>query len=120
MAVGIQNKVAIVTGGSSGIGLETVKLLLSQGAKVAWCGRNVQRLEQSYEMVCEQYPEEQCLIWPCDVLDKKQVHEFIEQLIERCGAIDMQMNKAGQGRGCDSKNTTEEQWGGKVNIKYFK
>lgn len=119
MAFGIQNKVAIVTGGSSGIGLETVKLLLSQGAKVAWCGRNVQRLEQSYETVCEQYPAEQCLIWPCDVLDKKQVQEFIEQVIERFGAVDMLINNAGQGLVSDFENTTDEQWVDEVKLKYF-
>lgn len=119
MAFGIQNKVAIVTGGSSGIGLETVKLLLSQGAKVAWCGRNVQRLEQSYETVCEQYPAEQCLIWPCDVLDKKQVQEFVEQVIERFGAVDMLINNAGQGLVSDFENTTDEQWVDEVKLKYF-
>ena len=36
--------VAVVTGGSSGIGLETVKLLLASGAKVAFCARNENRL----------------------------------------------------------------------------
>lgn len=119
MAFGIHNKVAIVTGGSSGIGLETVKLLLSQGANVAWCGRNVERLKQSYETVCAQYPADQCLIWPCDVLDNHQVQEFVAQVIERFGAIDMLINNAGQGLVSDFENTTDEQWIDEVKLKYF-
>ena len=44
MDLGLTNSVAVVTGGSSGIGLATAKLLLADGAQVAICGRDASRL----------------------------------------------------------------------------
>ncbi|MCM4304890.1 SDR family NAD(P)-dependent oxidoreductase, partial [Escherichia coli] len=45
--IDLTGKTAVVTGGSSGIGLATVELLLEAGAAVALCGRNAERLAQA-------------------------------------------------------------------------
>ena len=47
MDLQLHGTVAIVTGGSSGIGLATVKSLLDEGARVATCARDVNRLERA-------------------------------------------------------------------------
>ncbi|MEG2569338.1 MAG: SDR family NAD(P)-dependent oxidoreductase, partial [Acinetobacter sp.] len=47
MSFQLEGKKAVVTGGSSGIGLATVELLVAEGAHVAWCGRDEQRLHDS-------------------------------------------------------------------------
>ena len=47
MSFQVEGQVAVVTGGSSGIGLAAVEILVAEGAKVAWCGRDEQRLVES-------------------------------------------------------------------------
>jgi len=44
MDLGLSGRVAVVTGGSSGIGLATAQVLLAEGADVALCGRSPERL----------------------------------------------------------------------------
>lgn len=119
MAFLIRNQVAVVTGGSSGIGLEAVKLLVEQGAKVAWCGRNAERLQQSLDQVLAQYPEAQCFTSVCDVLQASEVQQFMAQVQARLGPIDMLINNAGQGLVSNFENTPDEAWLSEVHLKYF-
>ena len=115
----IENKVAIVTGGSSGIGFETVKLLLKQGAKVAWCGRSEIRLQESYDQLAAYFKEENMLIMPADVLNKDSVQSFINSIVTRFGGIDMLINNAGQGKVADFNSTEDQDWLDEVSLKYF-
>jgi 3-oxoacyl-[acyl-carrier protein] reductase len=50
----LKNKIAIVTGGSTGIGLETALLLAKEGAKVAICGRDISKLEKASQRIKEE------------------------------------------------------------------
>lgn len=119
MSFGVTDKIAVVTGGSSGIGLETVKLLLQQGAKVAWCGRSQERLQESFNQLRADFSEDKMMMMSADVLDKKSVTLFIESVAERFGGIDMLINNAGQGKVADFDSTEDEEWLGEVTLKYF-
>ncbi|WP_367107533.1 SDR family oxidoreductase [uncultured Psychrobacter sp.] len=119
MSFQVKDKVVIVTGGSSGIGLKLVKLFLLQGAKVAWCGRNNERLQSTYDELSQQHDIEQMFIHQCDVLQKEQVATFVDAVVERFGAIDMLVNNAGQGKVADFFNTDEQDWVDELKLKVF-
>ncbi|OWJ75139.1 SDR family oxidoreductase [Haematobacter genomosp. 1] len=112
-------QVAVVTGGSSGIGLETVKLLLDCGAKVALCARNANRLESVHSVLCRDYGEERVLSRAFSVLDADATRGFaveVEKRFERC---DLLVNNAGQGRQSTFADTSDEDWRAEYELKIF-
>ncbi|MGO3130808.1 MAG: SDR family oxidoreductase [Alcaligenes sp.] len=119
MSFQVNGKVAVVTGGSSGIGLETVRLLLEQGAHVAWCGRDPVRLQDSWKTMAASFEPDRLHIQCCDVLDGDAVKQFIEQVVQRFGGVDMLINNAGQGKVANFEDTSDEEWMREVQLKYF-
>lgn len=115
----IQNKVAVVTGGSSGIGLATVKLLLAEGAKVAFCGRDVERLTAVHEALKHEFPSVESLAYACNVLDAEQTQAFAEAVHKQWGQVDILINNAGQGRVSTFASTTDEAWREELDLKIF-
>lgn len=81
----------MVTGGSDGIGKKLVEDLLRQGAKVATCARNYDKL-YSLQLL---YPTEPLHILTCDVSSEKDCQRFIESTIKTFGKIDILINNAG-------------------------
>ena len=93
----LEKRVAVVTGGSSGIGFETLRLLLAEGAKVAFCGRNPDKLAGAEASLRHEFPQAEILALCCDVLDESQVTQFAAQVTARYGGVDLLINNAGQG-----------------------
>jgi citronellol/citronellal dehydrogenase len=83
-------KVALVTGGGTGIGRATAFELARTGAKVVVCGRRAEPLE---EMQAEL--GEDCLAVPTDVREPEQVAALVDGALERFGRIDVLVNNAG-------------------------
>lgn len=87
----IKDKVAIVTGGASGLGLATVEQLIEKGAKVAIFDRD----EEKAKEVQDQLGSENILIFNADVTDEDSVKEAIDQTYEQWGNIYICVNCAG-------------------------
>ncbi len=119
MNLGFDERVAVVTGGSSGIGLASVELLLGEGAKVAFCARNRERLRQAEDELRARYPGAALLAQPCDVLDAEQVRSFAAAVEARFGATDALINNAGQGRVSTFADTSDEAWREELALKFF-
>ena len=118
MDMKIRDKVAVVTGGASGIGFATARQLLSEGAQVAICARGVERLEASAAALIEEFGE-RVFAQPCDVVDRNAVERFRDGVLERFGAVDMLINNAGNGQQSNFDNTTDDQWRDEMELKIF-
>jgi NAD(P)-dependent dehydrogenase (short-subunit alcohol dehydrogenase family) len=117
MDLGLKDKVAVVTGGTSGIGLETARLLLGEGARVAICGRDEVRLTTAIDSLGG---GGRLLGVACDVLDKASVAAFAQKVSAWSGgSLDLLVNNAGQGRVSTFTDTTDEAWREELDLKFF-
>jgi NAD(P)-dependent dehydrogenase (short-subunit alcohol dehydrogenase family) len=115
----LAGRVAVVTGGSSGIGLATVKALLDCGAAVALCGRNAERLDRAVSELRESRPEARLFAHTCDVLDPASVQAFAAASEAALGPASMLVNNAGQGRVSTFADTTDAAWTEELHLKFF-
>jgi NAD(P)-dependent dehydrogenase (short-subunit alcohol dehydrogenase family) len=115
----LAGRVAVVTGGSSGIGLATVELLLECGAAVALCGRNAGRLESAVAGLREKHPDARLFAQPCDVLDGPSMRAFAAASEAALGPASMLVNNAGQGRVSTFADTDDAAWTEELNLKFF-
>lgn len=86
-----KNKVVVVTGGTEGIGKALVVSLIEQGAKVATCGRNHDKL---YRLQTE-FPSANLHTMVTDVSSENDCRRFMESTIKVFGGIDILINNAG-------------------------
>jgi NADP-dependent 3-hydroxy acid dehydrogenase YdfG len=87
----IKDKVVVITGGSSGLGAETARHLVKEGARVVLGARRMDRL-QALARELDLPPES---IFQVDVTDRAQVQAFIDHAAQSQGRIDVLLNNAG-------------------------
>ena len=108
----LSGRVAVVTGGSSGIGLATVELLLQAGAAVAFCGRDQARLAAAQSTLKNRFPQASIFAAPCDVLSAESVQQFAAQVEHALAPVSILVNNAGQGRVSTFADTSDSAWTG--------
>jgi NAD(P)-dependent dehydrogenase (short-subunit alcohol dehydrogenase family) len=101
----LQNKTAIVTGASSGIGLAIAKLFLQEGANVVFSDINE---EQGTEIVSEL--GESASFQKCDVSKSEEVYKLIEDTVSKYGKLDVMVNNAGIGGLGGTLDCTNDDW----------
>jgi short-subunit dehydrogenase len=94
MKKAFQDKIAIVTGASSGIGRETALALAERGAHVVLAGRRVKALEHLYFEI--QGKGREALVVPTDVTLQEQVEALVETTLSKWGQVDILVSNAGQ------------------------
>jgi NAD(P)-dependent dehydrogenase (short-subunit alcohol dehydrogenase family) len=91
--VRLKDKIAVVTGASSEIGLEISKRFVEEGAKVVLIGRNIEKLEKARSSI-KNYTSNTVSI-QCDITNESQVIQAIDQINAHYGKIDVLVNNAG-------------------------
>ena len=110
-----ENKTAIVTGASRGIGFETARQLAFQGATLAICAT---KLETAQEAAWKIADETGCVIHPfqTNVADTAQATDFVNQAVEKLGKLDLLVNNAGVTRDGLLIKMTEQAWDNVIDV----
>ncbi|MDN2582069.1 SDR family oxidoreductase [Aquibium sp. ELW1220] len=119
MDYGYGDQVAVVTGGSSGIGLATVRLLLDGGARVAFCARDEARLKAVEAELASAFGAGRVLARALSVLDEEAVKAFAGEVEATFGRCDLLVNNAGQGRVSTFSETADADWRAEYELKLF-
>lgn len=115
----LSDAVAVVTGGSSGIGLATVDSFLAAGAAVAFCGRDEGRLRAAERGLRERHVDARIHAQSCDVLDTAAVEAFAAASERTLGDASILVNNAGEGRVSTFADTTDAAWTNELHLKFF-
>src|SRR5262245_12073752 len=111
MDLGLQDKVAIVTGSSRGLGLASAAALIEEGCRVTICARGEKKLFESASELKRIAKSEECVLAvSSNVATDEGVQRVITRTVEEFGGIDILVNNVGLGRGATITDTSDADW----------
>lgn len=108
MEISLNNKVAIVTGGTRGIGYAIVKALVESGAKVTIWGSRQETADAALTKIMAEFPECDIMAMAPKLTDRKEVEEAINTVVQKYGSLDILANNAGISQNIPLENYTDE------------
>ena len=109
----LKNKIAIISGGSSGIGLSCVRMMLEKRCTVVSFSRNIN--SSDLKKLSDKFPN-QLYLFECDISIHSQVKQTIKKVIGKFKRIDIVVNNAGIINDSFIQNMTDEQWLSVINV----
>ncbi len=108
MDLGLRGKVAVVTGGSRGLGFYSARAMAADGARLAICARGEEGLAAAAEVLRGEGAE--VLTVACDVAEEGGAAELVDAVRSRYGALDVLVNNVGGNRRGRFEETSDEDW----------
>ena len=118
MELGLESKVAIVTGGSKGIGRASALAFLHEGASVLICARGQQGLDETVAAAGHSARERIDAI-SANLMQPAAIKQVVARCVERFGRVDILVNNAGSARPGDFLQLADEAWVDDWTLKFF-
>src|SRR5579859_4905486 len=118
MDLALKDKVAIVTGGSEGIGRATAQSLGREGARVVICARRADVLERAAQDLAEATGAEIVPV-QADMRNPQDVERLIHLAAQRFGRLDILVNNAGTSAAGEFESITDDAWQADLDLKLF-
>src|SRR2546430_13340350 len=104
MDLGLEDRICLVTGSTGGIGLETARLLVSEGARVVINGREADRAEEARAEVGA------ALAVACDLSQFGAAEQLVAETAAALGPVECLVNNVGEAYQVGFEELTDEQW----------
>lgn len=118
MDLGLTGKVAIITGGSEGIGFASALSLSREGARVAIAARRPDVLEAAAQRIRQETGGEVLAI-PTDARDEAQVRAMVQRVVEQWGTVSILVNNAGTSAAAKFEDVDDDTWDGDLSLKVY-
>lgn len=111
-------RVAIVTGCSTGLGVQMAKALANQGATIVPIARRQEKIEEVAAEIAKEFGVETFPV-RCDITDTAMVNDMVAKVMDKFGRIDILVNNAGTGAVAPAEDITDEQFSEEMDIDLF-
>ena len=112
----LENKVAIITGSSTGIGFAIAKEYVKNGAKIVLCGLTLESAISAKDEILKEYPNADILADKIDITNTSEVQNLFAKTIETFGKIDILINNAGIAPAKPLENMSDEDFDNVINV----
>ncbi len=114
--LGLEGKVAMVTGASDGLGRATARRLATEGARVAICARRAEHLESTAQAIALETGADVHAV-PADVSSAEDCARFVDATVARFGAVDILVNNAGTSAASGIEEVDDAGWYADIDLK---
>ncbi len=112
--MGIENRVALITGSGSGMGKQTAQRMAENGAKIVINDMVAARVDETVS----EFKKAGLKVMGCaaDITNKEAVENMFKEVVSQCGGIDILVNNAGMEKAGALRKLTEEDWDLTINV----
>ena len=110
-----KDQVAVVTGCSTGLGVQMAKALANQGAKIVAIARRKDKIDEVAKEIADTFKVETLAV-QCDITNTERVNAAVDEIMAKFGRIDILINNAGTGAVAPAEDITDEQFDGELNV----
>lgn len=114
----LSGQVALVTGCSTGLGVQMAKALANQGASIVALARRKEKIEAVADEIAKEFGVETLAV-QCDITSTEQVEAAVKTVLDHFGRIDILINNAGTGAVAPAEDITDEQFAGEMEVDLF-
>ncbi|MBO7452292.1 MAG: SDR family oxidoreductase [Clostridiales bacterium] len=114
----LSGQVAVVTGASTGLGLQMAKAFASQGANLVLLARRQNLLDENKAEIEKEFGVK-CLAYACDITDTEKVKGAVKATMDTFGRVDILVNNAGTGAVAPTVEISDETFMNEINVDLF-